>query len=39
MKDIAREMGKDLTNYDSEIFLPKDITIDDAAPEFKSNSF
>jgi hypothetical protein len=39
MKDIAREMGKDLTNYDSEIFLPIDITIDDSPPDFASNSF
>lgn len=39
MKDIAKELGKDLTNYDPEIFLPIDITIDDSPPDFSTNTF
>ena len=39
MKDIAKELGKDLLNYDPEIFLPIDIKIDDSPPEFSTNTF
>lgn len=33
MKDIAQEMGKDLSDYDAEVLLPIDITIDDSPPD------
>lgn len=39
MKDIAKELGKDLTNYDQDIYLPIDITIDDSPPDFSTNTF
>lgn len=34
LKDIAKEMGKDITNYDGEAQLPIDITFDDSPADY-----